>query len=181
MHEVIIYSFIVTIIIISIYTDKKYYKVLNKVVFPAMLIGASTLFALEGISGFTSSVKSIFLTMMVLFIFYIPKFLGAGDIKLIAVIASFIGFGQAIFVMLYSFLAGGVIALFLLLIRKNGIARFKKLLGYMKLTFYLGKLTKYDEGKNDEKGIFRFTYAIFVGYSLYLLEVFGVLVLFQVY
>lgn len=174
LHEVIIYLFILIIVIISVYTDKKYYKVLNKVVYPSMLIGAITSFVLNGFIGFSSSIKSVLLVVLLLFILYIPKFLGAGDIKLFAVIASFIGFKETIFVMLYSFLAGGVIALFLLLLRKNSIARFKKLFLYIKLTFRLGELTQYDNDKKDETGIFRFTYAIFVGYVLYLFELFAV-------
>jgi prepilin peptidase CpaA len=172
LSRFIAYIFLALIILISVYTDILYYKVLNKIVYPGILLGIliSTLF--YGWRGMGFSLVGIFLTIGILFFFYALGFLGAGDVKLFAVVGAFLGFQETFWILLYSFLAGGGIGLILLLIRKNGKERFKKLWIYLKISFYGMKLSQYEGGKRDEKGIFRFTYGIAVGFGIYLLKVY---------
>jgi prepilin peptidase CpaA len=172
LSRFVAYIFLALIILISVYTDIMYYKVLNKIVYPGILLGilVSTLF--YGWRGMGFSLVGIFLTIGILFFFYALGFLGAGDVKLFAVVGGFLGFQETFWILLYSFLAGGGIGLIVLLMRKNGKERFKKLWIYLKISFYGMKLSQYEGGKRDEKGIFWFTYSIAAGFGIYLLKVY---------
>lgn len=175
----IIHIIVFIIIIISIYTDTRYYKVLNKIIYPSMFLGIVVSVFNQGWNGVKSSVLGILLITLGLFIFYALNFLGAGDIKLLAAVGAFLGYKETIYISLYSFLGGGIIALILLIVRKNGKKRFEKLFNYLKLSFFLAKVLEYETDKNDKNSIFRFTYGVLIGYLIYLVEVYGVITLFK--
>lgn len=178
-YHFMIHAIVFSVIIFSVYTDIKYYKILNKVVYPTMGLGILVSFIYNGLLGVKTSMLGIFLISMSMFIFYALKFLGAGDIKLLASIGSFLGAKETFYMTLYSFLGGGIVAVCLLFVRKNGKERMKKLVSYLKLTFLLRKILEYDFDKNDKKSLFRFTYAILIGYLIYLIEANGYVSLFK--
>jgi prepilin peptidase CpaA len=90
--------------------------------------------------------------------------LGAGDIKLLGAIGSIMGPEFIFYASIYSFISGGIIALFIMLIRKNVNKRIKYIYNYIKDCFLTFSVKPYNNRNiKDDGAIFRFSYAIFIG------------------
>lgn len=139
-------------------TDIKGFKIKNKVVLPTIIIGL-----IYGLicSSFLDNVYGM-LIPLVLFPLYALKMLGAGDIKALCAIGAVLGFKLSVMTMLLTFVSGGVIALGFMLFNKNFAERFKNLFNYLKMSFFMKKIEKYNYG-GSEKSYFRFSFAITAG------------------
>jgi prepilin peptidase CpaA len=96
--------------------------------------------------------------------------LGAGDIKLFSALGAVFGAKYIFEILAYSFIAGGIIALILILARKNAKDRILHLYNYLKsliLTFRILPYMEFDN-KNDS-GKFPFAYAVFFGTIVFIL------------
>lgn len=161
------------LIVLSVRTDYKLYKIKNYIIFPFLVIGIITNLISSQVNGFFDSIFGIIVPVIVLMILFILRMLGAGDIKLFSAIGSIMGLTFVIKTMILSFLAGGVISLILILIRKNGIVRIKYLISYLKLcimTFSIQSYTEFDDKSDGAK--FRFSYAIMLGTILNLVFIY---------
>lgn len=147
----------VFLILINI-TDIKGYKIKNKVVLPAIIMGL-----VYGLicSSFLDSLYGM-LIPLVLFPLYALKMLGAGDVKALCAIGAVVGFKLSVMTMLLTFVSGGVIALGFMLFNKNFVERFQNLFNYLKMSFITKKIDKYNYG-GSEKSYFRFSFAITTG------------------
>ena len=147
----------VFLILINI-TDIKGFKIKNIVVLPTIIIGL-----IYGIicNSFLDSMYGM-LIPLVLFPLYALKMLGAGDIKALCAIGTVLGFKLSVMTMLLTFVSGGVIALGFMLFNKNFTERFKNLFNYLKFSFFMRKMDKYNYG-GSEKSYFRFSFAITTG------------------
>jgi len=110
---------VILILVISIFTDFRNRKILNIVTLPAIL-GAFLYHSITGgIDGFLYSGQGFLVGLGLLFIPFILGGIGAGDVKLLAAVGAWKG---ALFIFhtgIYAGLLGGLIALVLLLKRKE--------------------------------------------------------------
>ena len=139
-------------------TDIKGFRIKNKVVLPTIIIGL--IYGLIA-SSFLDSIYGM-LIPLVLFPLYALKMLGAGDVKALCAIGTVLGFKLSVMTMLLTFVSGGVIALGFMLFNKNFIERFRNLFNYLKMSFFMQKMDKYNYG-GSEKSYFRFSFAITAG------------------
>ncbi|UCZ53146.1 prepilin peptidase [Bacillus shivajii] len=122
-------SLLVVVLIICIITDIKSRKIYNKVLYPA-LVAAFLLNALFfGWEGLLSSLLGFLVGLLILLIPYLMGGMGAGDVKLLAVIGAVKGAAFVFTTAIYMAVFGGLIALGVLLFRKG-------LLGRLKSAFY---------------------------------------------
>lgn len=142
-------------------TDIKGFKIKNKTVLPTIIIGL-----IYGLicNSFLDSLYGM-LIPLVLFPLYALQMLGAGDVKALCAIGAVLGFKLSVMTMLLTFVSGGVIALGFMLFNRNFIERFKNLFHYLKMSFFMRKMDKYNYG-GGEKSYFRFSYAITAGTAL---------------
>jgi prepilin peptidase CpaA len=153
----------------SVYLDTKTRKIKNFVTYPAILAGFATNLILAGFEGLKDSITATILPILILFLFYVLKMLGAGDLKLFGAIGSIMGLNFVLCNLAYAFISGGVIAIILIGIRKNAFERFKYLFNYLKSCFLMLKLEKYQEFDSNN-GLFRFSYAILWGTLITVLD-----------
>lgn len=154
----------VILLILSLISDIRTYKIKNSITMPFIIIGAATNFLLYGMDGLLCSIIGTTVPFAVLILLYMLKMLGAGDIKLFCAIGSIMGLEFGIYSMAYSFVAGGTIALLLIMIRKNGVQRLKYLAEYFKICLLTLSLQPYGEFYIKSDGSkFRFAYAIVCG------------------
>ncbi|MCL1816591.1 MAG: prepilin peptidase [Clostridiales bacterium] len=151
-------------ILIAVITDYREYKIKNKHIMPFLISGLLLNGLVFGLSGLLDSLYGL-LIPLALFPLFMLKMLGGGDIKALCAIGAIVGFTMSIYTVLFSIVAGGVIALVFMLMRKNAWQRFKKLGIYLKQCFYLRKLLPYDRFV-DEKSGFRFSLGIAGGFIL---------------
>lgn len=161
MFKIIILLLLISLSLIS---DIKTYKIKNKIVLTFMILGMGANVVTDGIKGIKVSLLGLITPILILFILYALRMLGAGDIKLFSAIGSIMGVKFAIYSMAFSFLSGGIIAIIILVLRKNGVERLRYLWLYMKNTFLSMSIQPYTEFEDKrDTGKFRFAYAIFVG------------------
>ncbi len=123
----IINCLLIIVLVICLLTDLKSRRIYNKVIFPALGVtfiihtftpmGTGIMFSLLG-----------FLTGLgILLIPYMLGGMGAGDVKLLALIGAMKGTTFVVFTGIYMALIGGIIALGILFFRKGVLSRLKSI------------------------------------------------------
>lgn len=119
--------FLIFILIIAAVTDLWKRKVYNWLIVPALVIGL-VLNAVEmGWPGVWFSLLGLLVGGLLFLPFYLWGGMGAGDIKLMAVVGAFGGAKFAVHAWFYIALAGGAAAMILLLVRGELISTCKNL------------------------------------------------------
>jgi prepilin peptidase CpaA len=160
------------LLILALISDIKLYKIKNKIILPFIIIGIMTNLLNSGINGFRESLIGIAVPVVVLIILYAVRMLGAGDIKLFGAIGSIMGYEFCLFTIVFSFIAGGVIASILIILRKNGRRRFSHLFEYIKaciVCFTLLPYSDFDDKSDGEK--FHFAVAITLGTMIHVISI----------
>jgi prepilin peptidase CpaA len=112
-HELII-ALLVTVVCISVYTDLRSGKILNKVVLPCVPLGLVIWGIADGVNGILFSLGGMAIGSIALLVAAAPKWIAPGDAKLILAIGALTGARFVSSAMVYCMLAGGVMALIFL-------------------------------------------------------------------
>ena len=109
------------LLLLAVYYDVRSRRIPNRLVFSGALAGlllnavlpagAGLLTAAPGALGFWPALGGLVLGLALLMPMYALKALGAGDVKLMAMVGAFVGPQTVLFCLLCSLLAGGVLAL----------------------------------------------------------------------
>lgn len=120
--SLILMSITVLICSISVYTDLKTRKILNKITYPSIILGfllQPFLYWMSGLNGWTGLLQSLYgflLGFGFFFIFYLigkGKNMGAGDVKLMGAVGALLGWEMTINVIVFTAITGLVVALLL--------------------------------------------------------------------
>lgn len=164
MEVIAKYSLGLLFVCLAAISDYRSYKIKNRDVLIFLVSGLIFNIFTDGIAGGKDALLGALLPL-VLFPLFVLRMLGAGDIKAFCALGSILGFEQSRHLILFSFVAGGIIALLFLMFRKNAMERFKNFWRYLKACFYMRNLLPYDSF-TDPNGKFRFAYGIFCGYII---------------
>lgn len=118
---------LVAVLMFASITDLTQRKVYNWLIVPALIIGLVWNTVEMGWPGIGFSLLGLLAGGLLFLPFYLWGGMGAGDIKLMAVVGAFGGAKFALHAWFYIALAGGVAAVILLLIRGELISTFKNL------------------------------------------------------
>lgn len=100
---------------VAVISDYRGWRIPNKLIGAGLIQGFVVSAVWRGLQdGLVCSIQGCVIPVMMLFVLFLIRALGAGDIKLLAVAGAFVGTG-VYRVMIYSFLAGGVISIIYLL------------------------------------------------------------------
>jgi prepilin peptidase CpaA len=116
MVDIVLFS----ALLISAITDLITRKVFNLLVFPMTVFALLYFSFTNGWQGFWFSVTGFLAGIALLLIPYLLGGIGAGDVKLLGMVGSLVGCKLVFASFLYMGLAGGLMAMFVL-IRKNGL------------------------------------------------------------
>lgn len=111
---------LLALLLIAAWKDIRYYRIPNALFFSGTLIGLllNTLLPQEmGGLGILPSLTGLSIGLIVLLPLYLLRAMGAGDIKLMAMIGTFVGPSSILIVTLYVFLAGGALAFAVILLK----------------------------------------------------------------
>ena len=154
----------------NIYTDWTRRKIYNRLVVPFFAMGILLNAAADGWSGALFSMKGSASALALLPLFAL-RMIGAGDVKALIAIGAMIGFPSALYVLLYSFVGAGLMAVLTLLARRNGCRRFYALWIYLKGCVLARKALPYPKDSGtDGGGNFPFSVGIMAGLLLRILE-----------
>ncbi|MBS4197906.1 A24 family peptidase [Lederbergia citri] len=115
------------VIAICAITDVRDRKIYNKIIFPALILTFLLQAVLFGLDGFLASLAGFGTGFAILIIPYLVGGMGAGDVKLLAVVGAIKGVVFVLVAAVYMALIGGFIALAILVIRKGAFHRLKYL------------------------------------------------------
>ena len=93
----------------------------NRLTFPALLLGLAVHGALGGAEGLKSSLTGMLVAGGVLLPGWLFRWMGAGDVKLMAAVGAWLAWPQALIAVLASLVMGGVISLIVAL--RKGLLR----------------------------------------------------------
>lgn len=166
-------AILIVVLSLCLITDIRQRKIYNIITFPALAAGLILSSTLYGFEGLLDSLKGIGLVLVVLIIPFIMGGMGAGDVKLLMAVGALMGFTFAFEVLLATFLAGGAIAVVLII--KRGMWR--EVLGRLTANLYLfiaapvfrRQVSENNTFQGQEKYAFPYGIAIFAGTILVLL------------
>lgn len=110
---------LVIILMICIITDIKERKIYNKVIFPSLILALIAQLIVNGLDGLLFGVIGFLVGFFLLLIPYVMGGMGAGDVKLLALIGALKGPAFVVTTAIYMAVIGGIIALGILLFRKG--------------------------------------------------------------
>jgi prepilin peptidase CpaA len=108
--DVLVPAVLASLLAIASWLDFTRWRIPNMVVLPGMALAVSMHALLPSGLGFDQSLYGLALALGALLPPYFLRMLGAGDVKLMAMVGSFLGPREAFGAVLFTFLAGGVIA-----------------------------------------------------------------------
>ncbi|MBV9356309.1 MAG: prepilin peptidase [Chloroflexi bacterium] len=99
---------------VALITDVRYRRIPNWLTGGSLVLGFGLNGALGGLHGLAMTLFGACLGLSVLFPFYLLRVMGAGDVKLLAGLGALVGPRALVSVVIFSALAGGVIAAIML-------------------------------------------------------------------
>lgn len=108
---------LIVLMTICLFTDLKSRKIYNHVLLPSLLLALIFQAFTNGWIGLTSSLLGLIVGFVILLIPYMMKGMGAGDVKLMAVIGAIQGPIFILTTAVYMAIIGGAVALLLILFR----------------------------------------------------------------
>lgn len=148
---------LVCCLIMALINDLRENKIRNVITLPTALLGLGLNLAEQGGTGLVASVTGWLVPVLALIIFYLIKVMGAGDIKLFAAIGAVMGLPFTVGSFVISIYFGGVVALVLLIKRKQAGAILTRLINYAQHCLTRRKLTAYH---SESESQFPFAIAI---------------------
>jgi prepilin peptidase CpaA len=117
---------LILLLLICVVTDLRERKIYNKILLPFFIISLTYHFFADGFSGLSASFLGALVGLSILLIPYFMGGMGAGDVKLLAVIGGIKGISFVLMTALYMAMVGGIIGLCILLFRKGVVNRLKQ-------------------------------------------------------
>jgi prepilin peptidase CpaA len=156
--------------------DMKEHRVPNWWVISAMLcgLGLCILTAAQGqeLPAVLRYMARLMAVTAVLFPLFRFRVMGAGDIKMMAVITGCMGFAAGIKAIACGFLIGAVLALVKMLIQKSLFKRLAYLTAYIRRLFLTKEIVPYYvAGRDGNQAVIPFTLCLFLGYLWYMMMI----------
>jgi len=99
--------------------DVREHRIPNWLTYPAIAVGPLLRWSFFGWRGLGSAVAGCLLAGGIVFVFYLVRAMGAGDVKLLAALGSLLGAHEAAVVLVATAMAGGVLALVYVFVRRS--------------------------------------------------------------
>jgi prepilin peptidase CpaA len=175
MNEWINY-FLITLLALCAASDIRSNKIFNIVTVPFAISAVALHTFNNGLDGFLFSTAGMATGIVLLGILYIMGGMGAGDVKLMGAVGSFLGAKATLGAFLFIALAGGIYSLAIILIRRDIFKGFfsEKLLALSSMVI-LRQYVPIEIGNTGQKPRLKYGVAIAFGTITYLLtEAFGI-------
>lgn len=102
--------------------------------------------------------------VIVLFLLFLMRALGAGDIKLFSMIGAIWNLKVLGYCMFFAFLTGAVVSFIKLVYQRNLFHSLNQFFQYVQVSLQEGKIVAYDKVCHGKQNIIYFSIAIFIGF-----------------
>ena len=141
-------------------------KVPNYLIVIGLVVGCIYHIMTYGVIGIAYYLLGVITPTLTLFLLYVIKALGAGDIKLLSMLGGIIGLKGVLWCMFYSFILGGIISIFILLYNRNFLSRIKSAFFYFQRLFIYRSFAPYERG--GKESTIHFTIPILISVMIYI-------------
>lgn len=148
------------VLIIAVFQDIKTYKIKNKTILAGISLGI-ILNLFQNAYPLKVGLINKIIVILVLYIFYRIKAIGAGDVKLYFVCAFFVEYSLFYKIICISFVLGAIISIIKLIVDKEFKFILFKFFIYIRDLFY-GRVRKYEVEKDQKKSVIHFSIPIFL-------------------
>ncbi len=138
-------------------------------IFAGVIAGIAYSGITQGTEGLVNSLIGAVIPIGMLILLHVLRMLGAGDIKLLAVIGGIIGY-SVLNVMLYSFIAGGILSVIHMLHHHSLVNRLHYFWNYFLSCIQTGTIIPYKSGfdEGNTEHTIHFSIAVLIGYLVWL-------------
>ena len=112
---------LLAVLLVALITDLWKRKIYNVLVLVGLLAGLTINAYSMGLAGAFFWAKGVGLALLMFLPLYVMRGMAAGDVKLMMVVGGIVGLPLIVDVMLYVYIAGGALALMIVLFRKQGL------------------------------------------------------------
>ena len=165
------FLFIIGILILASMNDLLYKKIPNWLTFSSLLFGIIFQSLFRGYDGFIFSLQGIGVGFVIPFVIYLAGGFGAGDVKLMAAIGSFVGPKEIFIIFIFSSLLSGTWAIILLSIHGFIFHTLKRYYNILITLFFTRRLI-YIPPLSGEKKL-RIRFGIMVTLATFFTELYG--------
>lgn len=110
MSELVLQIILIAVLLTAVVTDIRSYRIPNWLTMPAMVGGLLIHTLINGTSGLVVSLEGLALGLGLFLILYLMGGMGAGDVKLMAAVGSFLGPRGVLYAAMLTGLLGGLYA-----------------------------------------------------------------------
>jgi len=143
---------------IAMWGDIRTHKIPNKLNLLILVLGLSLQTWFLGLDGLVSGLLGLSVGFAIFIPFYLLKGFGAGDVKLMAVVGTFLGPENTFFAACFSLIMGGVIGIVVLIV-KRGLGSYLSRYWITVKTFFTTKQLVFFRPEEGEAAAMRFPYA----------------------
>lgn len=155
---------LIVFLLAAFYFDARIQKIPNWLTVTGVVAGLFIHVIRSGFAGLKFSFYGIIVGFVIMFVLYLAKAIGAGDVKLFAAIGALTGVEFSLYGIMYSIIYAGLIGVVLLLVRREFVSRTVGLFLKMnELKEAQEKGEVMEEYKKKEVLTFPFMYAVIPG------------------
>ena len=155
-----------TLLSMAVVTDIQSFRISNRLVVSGLISGFILQLLELGVKGIGVFLLNVYIPVILLYLLFLIRALGAGDIKLFSMIGGIWGFQMLYATIAASFLVGAVMSLCKLLYHRNLISRLWIFKEYVQQVIITRRLAKYPQESSGEQHVIHFSTAILIGYAI---------------
>ena len=151
-------------IVLAVRSDRKSGRISNRLILAGLTGGFIYRIGTEGTSGIITFLLHIIFPVILFYLLFLMRALGAGDIKLFSIISSICSYKELVYCMAAAFVIGACMALIKMLHQKNLYTRLVIFASYVQGMYLEKQFKQYSNGVRDPSNIIHFSIAILLGY-----------------
>lgn len=155
-----------TLLSMAAATDIRSFQISNRLVVSGLFSGCFFQILEWGVEGIGVFLINVSIPVILFYLLFLIRALGAGDIKLFSMIGGIWGFKVLCTTIAAAFLVAGLMSLGKILFHRNFISRLRIFATYMEQVLASGKLLKYPQDSLGKHHVIHFSISILIGYAI---------------
>lgn len=151
---------------IAVWMDIRSWRISNRLIASGFLVGFIFQIRQYGIQGIGIFILNVLVPVILLYLLFLMRALGAGDIKLFSVISSIWNLKTACITIVAGFVVAAILSLCKLIYHRSLFPRLCVFVNYVRQVMTTGKLEKYPGESEGKQNFIHFSVAILIGFLI---------------
>lgn len=159
---------LLTILAMAAAMDLTSWRIKNHLIAVGLILGFICRVELGNVQAILTYLVSIMLPVILLYLLFLMRALGAGDIKLLSVTGAFLGIRGGLYCILYSFVIGAVLSAGKIICQGSLWIRLDYLRSYISSSISTHTISCYDRYSGGRDDVIHFSICILLAVVIYL-------------